>query len=176
MKYHIFIDSNNRTKDDLGNYVGTPSNFYYNIQGFLPILDYSTYVMHVEYVLIFNNQKSYNILNKAANYKPYFSFTYNIMANLGNQSNILSNDSYINIFSGSTENFTRYPYYDGTLAYDYVLMNSSLEGREGPKIVVSNPKALINIQVLNEDGGALVDIDAGAVPRVRMLLEFKPFI
>ena len=176
MKYHIFIDSNNRTRDDGGNYVGTPSNFYYNIQGFLPILEYSTYIMHVEYVHIFNTEDA-DEGNGQKTYFVYNSNTYNVMANLGNQSNILSNDSYINIFSGSTDNYTRLAYYAAVaVEHEYVLTNSCLEGKEGPKLVVSNPKELINIQILNGDGAPLRTYANVDVPRVRMLLVFKPFI
>ena len=167
MKYHLFIDSNNRIS-------GTHSNFYYNVEGFLPIQEYSMYTVNVEYVIIFNNQSTDTVTNL-----PYDAYTYNIMIDLNKQQNILSNDSYINIFSDSTENYTRQAYWrsdTNVVVYYDKLSNNCLVGKNGPKITAYMPKPTINIKILDEHGAELLDTLGGVVPRVKMLLKFKPFI
>ena len=51
---------------------------------------------------------------------------------------------------------------------------SSLLGRDGPKFYIYKPKSIINIQILNDNGTELLDAEGGVIPRVKLLLKFKP--
>lgn len=172
MKYHLFIDSNDRLKDNDGNDIGTHQNFYYNIQGFLSD-EYEKYYMNVEYVIINHNQA-----NDAVTYVPYNSYTYNVLVNFVKGSNIYDAESFVNIYNGPTKNYDKQPYWKSNtnaVDYSYSLSDPVLYGYKGPKIVIYRPKNIINIKIMNDNDTALVDVDATVIPGVKMLLKFTPF-
>ena len=167
IRYHAFIDSEYKyyTTD-------TPQNFSYNIEGFLPIPENLNYIVNIEYVQIYHNTSADD-----ETYIPYYSYSYNVMINFVKQNNILSNDQYINMYCGNTADYKKSPYWNATtntVNYDYSMSVSTLLGRDGPKFYIYKPKSIINIQILNDDGTALLDALGGVIPRVRLLLKFKP--
>ena len=166
IRYHAFIDSEYKyyTTD-------TPQNFSYNIEGFLPIPENLNYIVNVEYIQI-----DHNLAADATTYLPYYSYSYNVMIDFVKQNNILSNDQYINMYTGTTIDYKRRPYWDATtnaVVYDYSMSEPTIFDRNGPKIYIYKPKPIINIQILNDNGTALLDTEGGVIPRVKLLLKFK---
>ncbi len=173
MDYHLFIDSNSKYRVT-GN--DTPSNFYYNVEGFLPD-EYEYYYVKLEYVIINHNIDTVD----AFTYLPYDSYTYNIMIDFRTGSNIYSDDSYLNIFSGPTHQYKKDPYWKtttNTVGNTYSLNIPNIEGRNGPSLIINRPQNVINIKILNNDGGELLDVDTppATIPRIKMLLKFSPYI
>ena len=167
ISYHAFIDSEYKYYS-----TDTPQNFSYNIEGFLPISENLNYIVNIEYVQIYHNTSTDD-----ETYIPYYSYSYNVMIDFFKQNNILSNDQYINMYCGNTVDYEKFPYWNATtntVNYDYSMSVSTLLGRDGPKFYIYKPKSIINIQILNDDGTALLDALGGVIPRVRLLLKFKP--
>ena len=167
IRYHVFIDSDNtyyRTD--------TPQNFWYNIEGFLPIPENLNYIVNVEYVHIYHNLSA-----DETTYVPYNSYTYNVMINFVKSDKILSNDQYINMYCGNTIDYDRRPYWNTTtdaVIYDYSMNKTALFGKDGPKFYIYKPYPIMNIQILNDNGTALLDANTKVIPRVKLLLKFKP--
>ena len=91
----------------------------------------------------------------ATTYLPYYSYSYNVTINFAKSDNILSTDKYINMYSGSTVDYERHPYFNSTtnaVVYDYSMSEPNLIGRDGPKFYIYKPYPIINIQILNDDG------------------------
>ena len=167
MRYHVFIDSDNTYYS-----TDTPQNFWYNIEGFLPIPENLNYIVNIEYVQI-----NHNLAADATTYLPYYSYSYNVMINFAKSDNILSTDQYINMYSGSTVDYERRPYWDATtnaVVYDYSMSEPNLIGRNGPKFYIYKPYPIISVQILNNNGTALLDSEGGVIPGVKLLLKFKP--
>ena len=99
------------------------------------------------------------------------------MINFAKPDNILSTNQYINMYSGNTIDYEKRPYWNATtntVDYDYSMSKSTLFGRDGTKFFIYKHYPIINIQILNDDGTALLDADGGAVPYVKLILKFKP--
>ena len=168
IRYHAFIDSGNAYYS-----TDTPQNFSVNIEGFLPIEDYKYYVVNIEYIKI-----NHNLNTDGFTFIPYNAYSYNVMINFGNKpDNILSTDQYINMYTGNTATYESRPYWNtttDTVNYADSMSVPSLLGSNGPKICIYKPHPVINIQIVNDDGNELTDYIGGAIPYVKLLLNFKP--
>ena len=79
--------------------------------------------------------------------------------------------------SGNKIDYEKRPYWNATtntVDYDYSMSKSTLFGRDGSKFFIYKPYPIINIQILNDDSTALATITGQVIPRVRLLLNFKP--
>jgi hypothetical protein len=177
MSYHLFIDSNNGYTVT-GTETETAGNFYYNIQGFLPD-DYRKYYVKMEHILIQHNLGTNN--KGESTYIPYAPYIYNVMINFNKGDNIYSSDGYVNVYTGRTEDYERYYYYDydnSTQEYAEYLNKTALEGRDGQKIIIDKPKNIINIKVVDSINGSIMldtNTPANDIPFLQMLLTFIPF-
>ena len=89
------------------------------------------------------------------------------MVNFAKPDNILSTNQYINMYSGNTIDYEKRPYWNATtntVDYDYSMSISALIDRDGPKFYIYKPKSIINIQILNYDGTALLTATGGVIP------------
>ena len=51
---------------------------------------------------------------------------------------------------------------------------TALFGKDGPKFYIYKPYPIMNIQILNDNGTALLDANTKVISRVKLLLKFKP--
>lgn len=162
MPYYAFIDSENAIS-------GLASNFYYNIEGLLPVSQYRMYKVNVEYVLI---DQILNADNKT--YDIYNSYTYSVGVDFS-PCNTLFSDSQLNIYTGMVESEQKRPYYNGaTVQYNYSMSKPCLEGKNGSSFLIETPKPQIHIKILNDNDTVLQTVALDDVPRVKMLLKFVP--
>ena len=100
------------------------------------------------------------------------------MINFGNNpDNILSPDQYINMYTGNTVSYEKYPYWNSAtnaVNYSDSMSAPSLIGKNGPKICIYKPHPVINIQVVDDSGAQLRDYNNNVIPYVKLLLKFKP--
>ena len=81
------------------------------------------------------------------------------------------------MYCSNTVDYEKSPYWNATtntVNYDYSMSTSTLIGRDGPKFYIYKPKSIISIQILNDDRTALLTATGGVIPRVKLLLKFKP--
>ena len=81
------------------------------------------------------------------------------------------------MFCGNTVGYESRPYWNtttGAVDYSYSMSVPSLIGYNGHKICIYRPNPIIKIQILNDNGTALLDANTKAIPRVKLLLKFKP--
>ncbi len=172
MEYSLFMDSDYTSG---GNDIS--SNFYYNIQGLLPV-EYKKYYVKIESIMI---QHTYDDTAGYINYIPLNSTFYRVMINFDKGYNIYSNDNYVEMFIDKTIQYVKTFYFDNNANsvenIDFLNI-PCIKGRNGPEVLINRPKNnTIHVQILDDTGNNITNLGGTDLEQhVKILLKFTPFI